>query len=170
MIAYAQRRFEALPPMIRQQEVPLAAILKSDYVFFLKGKPSKEEVVKFLTDGLYPQVKDMITSQDLYAKVMEVEKLNNVLETGFYIPHAKLADIDGFHAALAVIPEGFDDAKSGIKVKAALLLLTPNRPIFFQQHLNMLSKLSRLFQTSFIDSIAAMKTGAQVREAVGKAE
>jgi len=156
--------------MIRQEEVHLAAILRNDYVFFLKGKPSKEEVVKFLTDGLYPQVKDFVTAGALYAKVTEVEKLNNVLETGFYIPHAKLSEIAGFHAALAVIPEGFDDAKSGITVKAALLLLTPNRPIFFQQHLNMLSKLSRLFRAPFIESIAAMTTGAQVREAIGKAE
>ena len=44
--------------MIRQEEVPLAAILQSDYVFFLKGQSTKEEVVKLLTDGLYPQVKD----------------------------------------------------------------------------------------------------------------
>ncbi len=32
-----------------------------------------------------------------------MEKLNNVLETGFYIPHAKLAEIDSFHAALVNI-------------------------------------------------------------------
>jgi len=156
--------------MIRQEEVPLAAILQSDYVFFLKGQSTKEEVVKLLTDGLYPQVKDFVASQVLYSKITEVEKLNNVLETGFYIPHAKLAEIDRFYTALAIIPNGFFDPKSGITVKAALLLLTPNRPIFFQQHLNMLSKLSRLFQASFIESLAAMTNGAQVREAVRKAE
>jgi mannitol/fructose-specific phosphotransferase system IIA component (Ntr-type) len=156
--------------MTRQEEVPLVSILQSDYVFFLKGKPAKEEVVKFLTDGLYPQVKDFVDAKVLYEKVTEVEKLNNVLETGFYIPHAKLAEIDRFYAALAVIPDGFFDPKSGITVKAAFLLLTPNRPIFFQQHLNMLSKLSRLFQSAFINSIVTMKTGAQVCEAVKKTE
>ena len=156
--------------MIRQEEVPLASILRGDSVFFLKGKPSKEEVVKLLTHGLYPQVRDFVTAKDLYEKVTEVEKLNNVLETGFYIPHAKLAEIDRFYAALVVIPDGSFDPKSGITVKAALLLLTPNRPIFFQQHLNMLSKLSRLFQAAFIDSLTAMKNGAQVAEAVGKSE
>ena len=157
--------------MIRQsEEVTLASILKSDYVFFLKGRPAKEEVVKLLTDGLYPQVSDFVTAKALYEKVTEVEKLNNVLETGFYIPHAKLAEIDRFYTALAVIPEGSLDPKSGITVRAALLLLTPNRPIFFQQHLNMLSKLSRLFQPAFMDSIVAMKDGAQVHEAVAKHE
>jgi len=157
--------------MIRQsEEVTLASILKSDYVFFLKGRPAKEEVVKLLTDGLYPQVSNFVTAKALYEKVTEVEKLNNVLETGFYIPHAKLAEIDRFYTALAIIPEGSLDPKSGITVRAALLLLTPNRPVFFQQHLNMLSKLSRLFQPAFMDSIVAMKDGVQVREAVAKHE
>ncbi len=157
--------------MIRQSaEVTLASILKSDYVFILKGKPAKEEVVKLLTDGLYPQVKTLLTAKALYDKVTEVEKLNNVLETGFYIPHAKLAEIDHFYTALAVIPEGSLDPKSGITIKAALLLLTPNRPVFFQQHLNMLSKLARLFQPVFMDSIVCMKSGPQVCEAVCKHE
>ena len=157
--------------MIRQSaEVTLASILKSDYVFILKGKPAKEEVVKLLTDGLYPQVKAFVTAKALYDKVTEVEKLNNVLETGFYIPHAKLAEIDRFYTALAVIPEGSLDPKSGITIKAALLLLTPNRPAFFQQHLNMLSKLARLFQPVFMDSIVCMKSGLQVCEAVCKHE
>lgn len=156
--------------MIRQEEVPLASILQSDYVFFLKGKPSKEETVKLLTEGLYPQVKSLVSAQLLYEKVTQVEKLNNVLPTGFYIPHAKLTEINRFHAALALIPEGFSDPKSGITVKAALLLLTPNKPLFFQRHLNMLSKLSRLFQPEFIDSIASMNSGAQVHEAVSKSE
>lgn len=157
--------------MIRQSEdVTLYSILQSDYVYFLKGKPSREEVVKLLNDGLYPQVKKDVTSKALYEKILEVEKLNNVLETGFFIPHAKLAEISGFHAALALIPEGFCDPKSGSTVKAALLLLTPNKPLFFQRHLNMLSKLSRLFQPEFIDSIAAMKDGRAVCEAVKKAE
>ncbi|MFA6433982.1 MAG: PTS sugar transporter subunit IIA [Elusimicrobiales bacterium] len=159
------------PFMIRQsEEVTLASVLKSDFIFFLKGRPSREEVVKLLTDGLYPQVRALITAKALYDKVTEVEKLNNVLETGFYIPHAKLAEIDRFYTALAVIPEGSPDAKSGITVRAALLLLTPNKPVFFQKHLNMLSKLSRLFQPVFMDSIAAMKDRVRVHEAIGKHE
>ena len=161
---------EVVPYMIRQEEVPLASILQGDYVFFLKGRPSKEETVKFLTDGLYPQVKSFVSANTLYQRVTEVEKLNNVLPTGFYIPHAKLTEIAHFHAALAVIPEGFSDPKSGITVKAALLLLTPNKPFFFQRHLNMLSKLSRLFQPEFIDSIVVMTNGAQVHEAISKSE
>ncbi|OGS56416.1 MAG: hypothetical protein A3J79_00890 [Elusimicrobia bacterium RIFOXYB2_FULL_62_6] len=157
--------------MIRQSEdVTLYSILQSDSVFFLKGSPSREEVVGFLSDGLHPQVKKAVTSKVLCAKIREVEALNNVLETGFFIPHAKLDEIDRFYAALALIPEGFTDPKSGATVKAALLLLTPHKPLFFQRHLNMLSKLSRLFQPAFIDSIAALKDGRAVCEAIKKAE
>ncbi len=156
--------------MIRQEEVPLASILRSEFIFFLRGKSSKEETVKLLTDGLYPQINTLVTAQALYERVTDVEKLNNVLPTGFYIPHAKLTEITRFHAALAIIPEGFLDPKSGITVKAALLLLTPNKPLFFQQHLNMLSKLSRLFQPEFIDSVVSMQSGALVYEAISKSE
>lgn len=168
MIAYARSALKL--PMIRKEEVPLGSILRSDFVFFMEGSPAKEEVVRALVDGLYPQIKDLISAKALLEKVTEVEKLNNVLPTGFYIPHAKLAEITGFHAALAVIPRGFFDPKSGITVKASFLLLTPNKPIFFQRHLNMLSKLSRLFQPAFIDSITAMREGARVLDAVSKAE
>jgi mannitol/fructose-specific phosphotransferase system IIA component (Ntr-type) len=127
---------------------------------FIEGLPSKEEAVRQLTERMLPQVSGIVSRKALFDRVAEVEKLNQVLESGFYIPHAKFPELDGFHAVLGIIPEGFTDAATGLKVRALLLLLSPHKPAFFQRHLNMLSLLSQTFQPELIDKLAALKDPA----------
>ena len=147
--------------MIRQPDgVSLAALITPGNVIFLEGKPSKEEAVRRLTEKILPQVSGIIPRKALFDKVAEVEKLNPVLESGFYIPHAKFPELDGFHAVLGILPEGFQDPVTGINVKAILLLLSPHKPAFFQRHLNMLSLLSQTFQPEFIEKLAVLKDPA----------
>lgn len=147
--------------MIRQSDgVSLAALLTPENVVFLEGKPSKEETVRQLTEKILPQVAGLITRKALFDRVAEVEKLNPVLESGFYIPHAKFPELDGFYAVLGVLPQGFADPATGLTVKAALLLLSPHKPAFFQRHLNMLSLLSQTFQPELIEKLAALKDPA----------
>ena len=142
--------------MIKQLDsVSFAYLLNPENVFFLKGEFSRESAVAFLTDKIYPQLGAVITGQMLSRRVAEVEKLNQVLETGFYIPHAKFTEIDRFYMTLGLFPDGFQDKNSGLTVKAVMLLLSPNKPAFFQKHLNMLSKLSRIFQPAFIETLLA---------------
>jgi mannitol/fructose-specific phosphotransferase system IIA component (Ntr-type) len=144
--------------MIRQPDgISLSAIIKPENVIFLEGKPSKEEAVRQLTEKILPQVSGLISRKALFDRVAEVEKLNPVLESGFYIPHAKFPELDGFYAVLGILPEGFADPATGLTVKAALLLLSPHRPVFFQRHLNMLSTLSQTFQPELIEKLAALK-------------
>jgi PTS system nitrogen regulatory IIA component len=90
-----------------------------------------------------------------------VEKLNNILETGLYIPHAKLPELDEFCAVMAVIPDGLKDPASPYAVRAAVLLLSPGKPAFFQQHLNVLASMARTFQTPFIDKLCSLSSGAE---------
>lgn len=147
--------------MIRQSEgVSLSAIITPENVFFLEGKPSKEEAVRQLTEKILPQVSALITRKALFDRVAEVEKLNPVLESGFYIPHAKFPELDNFHAVLGILPDGFVDPVTGINVKAMLLLLSPHKPAFFQRHLNILSLLSQTFQSELIEKLAAVKDQA----------
>lgn len=144
--------------MIRPPDgVSLSALITPENVIFLEGKPSKEEAVRRLTEKILPQVAGTITRKALFDRVAEVEKLNPVLESGFYIPHAKFPELDGFHAVLGVLPEGFPDPVTGLTIKAALLLLSPHKPAFFQRHLNMLSLLSQTFQPELIEKLAASK-------------
>lgn len=113
-----------------------------------------------LTERMLPQVGKLIGRKALFDRVAEVEKLNQVLESGFYIPHAKFPDLDGFHAVLGIVPEGFTDPATGLKVRALLLLLSPHKPAFFQRHLNMLSLLSQTFQPELIEKLAALRDPA----------
>ena len=140
--------------MIKQPDgASLDYLVNPDNIFFLKGDFSRESAVSFLTERIYPQLGAVITSGLLSQKVAEVERTNQVLETGFYIPHAKFKEIDRFYMALGLLPAGFTDQKSGLMVKAVMLLLSPNKPAFFQKHLNMLSKLSQVFQPAFIETL-----------------
>ena len=149
--------------MIRQPDgVSLAALLTPENVIFLEGKPSKEEAVRQLTERILPQVSGLIARKALFDRVAEVEKLNPVLESGFYIPHAKFPELDNFHAVLGILPEGFIDPVTGINVRAILLLLSPHKPAFFQRHLNILSLLSQTFQPELIEKLAALKDQSAV--------
>ncbi|PJA12295.1 MAG: hypothetical protein COX65_08685 [Elusimicrobia bacterium CG_4_10_14_0_2_um_filter_56_8] len=149
--------------MIRQPAgVSLSSLINPENIIFLDGKPSKEEAVRLLTEKILPRVSALISRKALFDRVAEVEKLNPVLESGFYIPHAKFPELDGFHAVLGILPEGFSDPVTGLKVKAALLLLSPHKPAFFQRHLNILSLLSQTFQPELIEKLAALKDPAAV--------
>lgn len=147
--------------MIKQSDgIGLSAIISPENVVFISGTPSKEEAVRQLTERMLPRVEGLIGRKALFDRVAEVEKLNQVLESGFYIPHAKFPELDGFQAVLGIIPEGFTDQATGLKVRALLLLLSPHKPVFFQRHLNMLSLLSQTFQPELIDRLAALKDPA----------
>jgi mannitol/fructose-specific phosphotransferase system IIA component (Ntr-type) len=147
--------------MIRQSDgVSLSAVITPENVVFIEGVPSKEEAVRQLTERMLEQVGATIPRKVLFDRVAEVEKLNQVLESGFYIPHAKFPDLDTFHAVLGVVPDGFTDAATGLKVRALILLLSPHKPAFFQRHLNMLSLLSQTFQPELIEKLAALRDPA----------
>lgn len=147
--------------MIKQADgVSLSSVITPETVVFLDGPLSKEEAVRRLTEAMLPQVKDIIGRQALFDRVAQVEKLNQVLESGFYIPHAKFPELHNFFAVLGVMPEGFTDPATGLRVRAALLLLSPHKPAYFQLHLNMLSRLSQAFQPELIEKLAALKDPA----------
>lgn len=147
--------------MIQQSDgVSLSAIIKPENIIFLDGTPSREETVRRLAEKIQFQVDGVISRKALLERIAEVEKLNQVLESGFYIPHAKFPELDSFFAVLGIIPEGFTDPATGLKVKAALLLLSPHKPAFFQRHLNMLSLLSQTFQPELIEKLVALGNSA----------
>jgi mannitol/fructose-specific phosphotransferase system IIA component (Ntr-type) len=147
--------------MIRQSDgASLSSVITPENVVFLEGQLSKEDAVLRLTEKMLPQVSGVISRKALFDRVAEVEKLNQVLESGFYIPHAKFPELDGFHAVLGILPEGFTDPATGLKVRALILLLSPHKPEFFQSHLNMLSVLSQTFQPELIEKLAALKDPA----------
>lgn len=147
--------------MIKSQDAPgLSSLLSPENIFYPAGIGDRAALVSFLASKVHPRVSGTITEKALVERLMEVEKLNNVLETGLYIPHAKMEDLSGFYAVMAVLPGGMKDPASAVQVRAALLLLSPGRQAFFQQHLNLLAAMARTFQPQFIDRLCALSTGA----------
>ncbi|MDT8287423.1 MAG: PTS sugar transporter subunit IIA [Elusimicrobiales bacterium] len=148
--------------MMKQQDsATLASLLTPDNIVYLEGPYDRTGLVAFLASRLHPRVASVIGEKALVDRLNEVEKLNNVLETGLYIPHAKLPDISDFHAAMAVIPAGLKDPSSPYAVRTAILLLSPGTPPFFQQHLNMLASMARTFQVPFIDKLCSLGSPAE---------
>lgn len=149
--------------MIKEPDtVSLSPLITPETVVFLEGSLTREEAVRRLTEAVLPRVEGLVGRKALFDKVAQVEKLNPVLESGFYIPHAKFPELDRFHAVLGVAPQGFADQATGLTVRVFLLLLSPHKPAFFQRHLNMLSLLSQTFRPEFIERIAALKDPAAV--------
>ncbi|PIU17994.1 MAG: hypothetical protein COT18_11425 [Elusimicrobia bacterium CG08_land_8_20_14_0_20_59_10] len=155
--------------MIKQSDrVSLSTIISPENVLFLESGISTEEAVRRLAERILPQVGAIIPRKALFDRLAEVEKLNQVLESGFYIPHAKFKELDNFKAVLGLSGEGITDPATGIKVKSALLLLSPHKPAFFQRHLNMLSLLSQTFQPALIEKLSALKEPSAVVSAIIK--
>ncbi len=155
---------------IQEDKIAISSILRVQNIYFIDRKIDKNETVKFLTSKVYPQIADEVTEKYLMEKVLEVEKLNNVLETGFYIPHAKLSEIDRFYCALALLMNGFEDPESRIRVRACFLLLTPHKSGFFQKHLYILSRLSQIFTEEFIDRMVKLGRPRAVLNMIKSAE
>ncbi|HBA60770.1 MAG TPA: hypothetical protein DCZ92_08115 [Elusimicrobia bacterium] len=155
--------------MIKQSDgVSLSALITPENVLFLENGISKEETVRLLAEKVLPRLGGAITRKALFDRLAEVEKLNQVLESGFYIPHAKFPELENFYGVLGLSREGFTDQATGIKVKAALLLLSPHRPAYFQRHLNMLSLLSQTFQPALIEKLSSLKDPSAVIPLISK--
>ena len=155
--------------MIKQSDgVSLSALITPENVLFLESGISKEETVRLLAEKVLPLLGGAIPRKALFDRLAEVEKLNQVLESGFYIPHAKFPELENFYGVLGLSREGFTDQATGIKVKAALLLLSPHRPAYFQRHLNMLSLLSQTFQPALIEKLSSLKDPSAVIPLISK--
>ncbi len=67
-----------------------------------------------------------------------------VLENGLAIPHARVPGLTEVKACMGIIPEGYLDIQTQILVKVVILFFSPQEQ--FENHLQMLAKISRLFQ------------------------
>ena len=155
--------------MIKQDDkLQISSLLRAQNIIFVDGVYSKEECLKKLIESIYPSVSAFISMRQLNERLAETEKLNRVLESGFYLPHAKFSELDDFYAVLGISGKGFIDNVSGLTIKAALLLLSPYKSMFFQKHLNMLSILSQIFQPDLIERISVLKDTAAIAKIISE--
>ncbi|PIS47139.1 MAG: hypothetical protein COT17_04910 [Elusimicrobia bacterium CG08_land_8_20_14_0_20_51_18] len=157
--------------MIKEmQSVLLKDTLKPEDVYFVNDLKTRQELIKFGSQKIHPLIKGICSNKVLYERLAEVDKLNNVLDNGFFIPHAKFSDLKELCSVLLLSPQGVKDDRSETRIFVSFLFLSPLKPSFFQTHLNLLSHVARIFRKEFITEISALKTPAEVYAAILNAE
>lgn len=105
-------------------------------------------------------------------KVLEREEgISTTLDTGLSLPHARMDNVPGFVAAMAVLSRGVPDPKQNdLMIRVMFLFFSPNRQEAFVQHLHLLRAVSSLFQAELIESLTRAGSAAAALELVRAAE
>lgn len=147
----------------------LCHYLSPSQIMVFSGNPTKEEVISQLLDKLCEQshfdnvqaVKDAVWQREKEGRT--------VLENGLAIPHARLAGLNEIKACLGVISEGCVDSAENVKVHLVLLFLSPQEQ--FEAHLQMLAKISRVFQdANFTDELKKVTSADEAFALIQKQE
>jgi len=125
----------------------LNGYIDSNYVVFLNGKQSKEQLLSRLAGELCAL--DNIKTPDIVLKaLLERESLGSTgIGGGIAIPHTRLSFIDDISILIAVSKEGIDFNTVDKKmVNILFLVLTPDKDM--RKHLATLSHLSHVIKTT----------------------
>lgn len=140
----------------RKAPLMLCHYLSPSHILLCNQKTTKEEIVNLLLDKIC-ELSDLAEPQAIKNAVWEREREGRtVLENGLAIPHARIPNLKELKACLAILPEGYIDPVEKIAVKEVFLFLSPLEQ--FETHLQMLAKISRVFQnTDFINDLLGSK-------------
>jgi mannitol/fructose-specific phosphotransferase system IIA component (Ntr-type) len=118
------------------------------------GVPEKEVLLNRLIDRLI-EVYHLPDPEKVRQAVWDREKEGRtVLENGLAIPHARIGGIEEIKACLGIVPQGYKDLQENVLVHIVFLFLSPQK--HFEIHLQMLAKISRVFQDAgFIGQLSA---------------
>ena len=140
----------------------ISSLLSPERIFCVAGKPSKAQVIERLTQAVCRAEQNLDATEVLAQVLKREEGISTTLDTGLSIPHARLEELDGFKAALAVLPQGIEDPSGPhLEIKAMFLFLSPARQAFFQQHLQILAALAEVFKPDFIEELTHCQTAQQ---------
>ena len=134
-----------------------------------EGTPQKEAVINQMIDRL-SQAYSLKDVDRIRKSVWDREKEGRtVLENGLAIPHARIPGLSELKASLAILPQGYKDPNENILVRMVFLFLSPQEQ--FESHLQMLAKISRLFQDNkFIAELLAVRSPEEVFQLVQRQE
>ena len=106
---------------------------------------------------------------EVTAQVLEREKgISTTLDTGLAIPHARVEGLDDFVAALAVLPVPVSEERHNKSIRVMFLFLSPDKPAFFQKHLQVLAALAETFQPGFIQELLTLNDPQAVAERLSR--
>ncbi len=144
----------------RKNSLMLCHYLSPSHILILPGKVTKEVVVDKLLERLC-ELSKFQNPESIKRAVWDREKEGRtVLENGLAIPHARVPDLSELKACLAILPDSYVDSAENVKVNEVFLFLSPQD--HFEAHLQMLAKISRVFQDpNFIDNLLKTTTSEE---------
>ena len=140
--------------MMNKTTVP---VILNNRVFIIKDEITKSDLVEKLVGAICADLPAVDKDDVLKAVNKREQGISTTLDTGLSIPHARLEDINVFHTAAAILPQGITD-EHGMEIKVMFLFLSPGGQAFFAQHLRLLASLAERFKTPFIEELCACQT------------
>ncbi|OVE75643.1 hypothetical protein BVX98_07205 [bacterium F11] len=134
-------------PSPQPPSVKIGELLTAGTILFLEPSEKKSMVLKPLVQRICEN-DPSVPLQRAFQSVMEREKVTSTFtQTGIALPHARLPKLTRIHAALGVLPHGFQSPKEGAPLTNFIFLfLSPEGEL--SRHLQVLSKASWLFQNN----------------------
>jgi PTS system nitrogen regulatory IIA component len=135
--------------------VRVADLLGEGEILIAGPDAGKEALIAELGGRLCAKL-SIAPAAPIIEKILERERgISTTLDTGASLPHARVKDIDGIHAALAVAPAGFKDlAQPDLVIRVVFLFFSPDKQEFFSAHLQLMRAVATLLQPSFIDALS----------------
>lgn len=157
--------------MQTHKEVSVSTLLTSANILLTDDPGTKTDLIKKLVRAACKDL-NTVDLNDIEAQVLHREEgISTTLDTGLSIPHSRVAEIEDFRAAMAVIPHGLKDQENpDINIKVMFLFLSPANPAFFQRHLQILADLSELFKESFINKLSNAKNAEELLSLIQNAK
>ena len=126
------------------KKIALSELLE-ERVFILKGKHSKNDVLKVMIDSV-AEVEGMIQREDLEWGVQHRESIMSTgIGNGIAVPHVRSESIEKACMALAIVPDGVSDYQSPDNKPVQLVFLIAAGGTQRAKHLKILSALGTLF-------------------------
>ena len=147
------------------EAIKISSLLSPGTVMLAAKEQDKQALLNALIARLCKE-KGLSDPEVLLGRVLEREQgISTTLDSGLSLPHARIDNLPGIVAALAVSPHGVHDAKQqDLVIRVMFLFFSPNKPEFFPQHLQLLRGVSALLQPALIDKLCKQPSEAAVLE------
>lgn len=145
-----------------QTKVSLGRLITPSRVLVADEYPGKKELIEALVRAVcrdYPQLDPAYVASQVLKRE---EGISTTLDTGLAIPHARLEELTDFAAAVAVLRCPLVAGENELPIRVMFLFLSPAKPTFFQQHLQILSALAETFKPEFIEELVSLKDAQEI--------
>jgi len=156
-------------PKRQRPPLMLCHYLNPHSLFICEGSVQKESLIDQMINSLV-QDSPVVEADRVRQAVWDREREGRtVLENGLAIPHARILGLKELKASLAILPQGYLDPQENVLVRLVFLFLSPQEQ--FETHLQMLAKISRLFQDAqFQGQLLSVKSAEEAFQLIQRQE